>query len=83
MGRRILLLVSLLFAGVPLASLAAAPAPAAGSAPSVLAYLKQQGLKINSRFTAMGGLTGYAGTTPDGSPVIFYVPADGSVAIFG
>ena len=61
---------------------ATVPQPPASS-PAVLHFLKTQGLTVDSRFTAIGGLTGYVGTTPDGHHIVFYVPADGSVAIFG
>jgi len=63
-----------------------AAAPAASSTPAavpVLRYLKKQGLTVDTRFTAPGGLSGYVGTVPNGRRVVFYVPRDGSVALFG
>lgn len=51
--------------------------------PAVVQYLQRQGLAIQSRFAVPGGLTGYVATTPDGRRIVFYVPADGSVALFG
>jgi len=68
------------------ATSAGASAPAASSATTsapVVRYLKKQGLKVNARFSAPGGLAGYAATVPGGKQVVFYVPRDGSVALFG
>lgn len=63
---------------------AGAPPPASPHpSASVLSFLKQRGLKVDSRFTAPGGLSGYVGTIPNGKHVIFYVPRSGSVALFG
>ncbi len=76
----------LLFAAasaLPLASLGAITQLASPSESPALQFLKKQGLTVDSSFSAVGGLTGYIGTTPDGHPVVFFVPPDGSVAIFG
>ncbi len=57
--------------------------PAQGAVPAVVHFLETKGLKLDSRFAAPGGLTGYVGTTPQGRRIVFYVPRDGSVALFG
>lgn len=67
------------------AALTAAPArtaPPKATSP-VLQFLEQRGLMVDTTFSAPGGLTGYVGTTPQGQKIVFYVPADGSVALFG
>lgn len=56
---------------------------AQGATPAVVHFLEAKGLKLDSHFAAPGGLTGYVGTTPQGRRIIFYVPRDGSVALFG
>lgn len=60
----------------------AAPAPATRP-PAAVQYLQKRGLRVDSRFAVPGGLTGYVASEPDGKRVLFYVPADGSVALFG
>lgn len=81
---------TLLIAGglaLPLAAASAfgastkAPVPVT-QAPA-LRYLKSRGLQVEERFSTPGDLTGYIGTAPGGKQVLFYIPADGSVAIFG
>lgn len=62
---------------------APAKAPAAATQPPALRYLIKHGLKVEERFSTPGDLTGYIGTAPGGKQVLFYIPADGSVAIFG
>ncbi|MGH8161591.1 MAG: thiol:disulfide interchange protein DsbG [Gammaproteobacteria bacterium] len=58
-------------------------APAPSSPPAALKYLLHKGLKVNSRFSTPGDLTGYVGTVPGGKQVVFFIPKGGSVAIFG
>ncbi|MGH8225508.1 MAG: thiol:disulfide interchange protein DsbG [Gammaproteobacteria bacterium] len=58
-------------------------APAPATQPEALAYLIGKGFTVQERFSTPGDLTGYLGTTPGGKQIMFYVPADGSVAIFG
>lgn len=62
---------------------AAAPTPSSSERPAAVKYLIKKGLKVNSRFSVPGGLTGYIGTAPGGKQTIFFVPRGGSVAIFG
>lgn len=67
-----------------LAALGAGPiATAAPAQPAVVRYLQKQGFKLESRFAAPGDLTGYVAVEPGGNRIVFYVPADGSVALFG
>lgn len=77
--------VLLLAALVSLPALAAptTDAPNASSAPAALQYLLKQGLKVHTHFSTPGDMTGYIGTIPGGKKVVFYIPEDGSVAIFG
>jgi thiol:disulfide interchange protein DsbG len=74
-----------LLSALPIGALAATPAPTAASAnqPAALKYLIKKGLKVDSRFSAPGKLTGYIGTVPGGKHTVFFIPKDGSVAIFG
>ncbi len=82
---KILLLATLVAMIAPPLTALAKPvqAPASSSPPTALKYLTQKGLKVNSRFSTPGHLTGYVGTVPGGKQVVFFIPKDGSVAIFG
>lgn len=80
--KALVLVVPLAFAAAS-AGAATPPASTAGAPAPVVRYLKKQGLKVDARFSAPGGLAGYAATVPGGKHVVFYVPADGSVALFG
>lgn len=51
--------------------------------PPVIKYLRTQGLTIHSTFTAPDGMTGYVGSVPKHGRFIFYVPREGTVALFG
>ena len=62
---------------------AVAESAAAQAPPPVIAYLQGQGMTVERRFSAPGGLTGYVGRTPDGHEVVFFVPPGGAVALFG
>ncbi len=75
-----LLAAATLVAIIPSIALGATASP---SNPAVVKYLKKQGLEVESRFAAPGNLTGYIAKLPDGKHVVFYVPHDGSVALFG
>ncbi|MDN5864214.1 MAG: thiol:disulfide interchange protein DsbG [Gammaproteobacteria bacterium] len=67
-----------------LPAVAASPAaPGTSDAPAALEYLLQQGLQVHTHFSTPGDLTGYVGTIPGGKQVVFFIPKDGSVAIFG
>jgi thiol:disulfide interchange protein DsbG len=79
MPKTIALVMAAAFALAPAASLPAAPT----ATPPVLKFLERQGLEVDTTFSAPGGLTGYVGTTPQGQKIVFYVPPDGSVALFG
>lgn len=70
---------------MPLAAASVAPtkAPAATTQSPALRYLISRGLTVEERFSTPGGLTGYIGTVPGGKQVVFFIPSDGSVAIFG
>ncbi len=70
-------------ASAPAKAPAVTKAPTAATQPAALAYLLGQGLTVQERFSTPGGLTGYIGTAPGGKQIVFYIPADGSVAIFG
>jgi thiol:disulfide interchange protein DsbG len=75
------LAIATLFASV--AHAAPFKAPHAASAPPVLKNLMKQGLNVDTHFSTPGEMTGYIGSLPDGKQVVFFIPEDGSVVIFG
>lgn len=79
------LLLALAIAALAATAAHAVPfkAPHAASAPPALQYLMKQGLKVDTHFSTPGDMTGYIGTAPGGKQVVFFIPEDGSVVIFG
>lgn len=77
-------LLLLLASVVALPGVAApAPPPASSQGPAALEYLLQKGVEVHTHFSTPGEMTGYIATLKDGKPFVFFIPEDGSVAIFG
>ena len=77
---------TLLFCAILLSAPLAFAAPQSGPPAkdgAAVHYLESKGLTIDARFSAPGGLHGYAATTPNGQRIVFFTSADGKVSIFG